>query len=622
MYTQISRLPALVILAAVTVLVTGCSSKKSPQENCSTVLPEAETQPPSQGETQPSSSQPEQSKLTEASSLPAPDMSSFEWAIREQVADMRAKAQASPPDDKAIGLLGMLYQAYGLSAPAEECYRQALSLNPNAFRWNYYLGHVLLDQGKYAEATLPLLKATELEPSYAPARIIHAIANLHAGDPDAAIRYGTELHEEYPEDPMIAYILGMSYKMLEQPVWAVEYLKPLLDKYPHLGRVRAALADSFRNLGQEEKATELLEGWTPNDDLPTLRDPMLAEIYRYTTGTDAELRKARAYSEIGAYKRALAHYDLALKYSPDSIPARGGRADMLIYLGMHKEAKEELLTILQSGMKNPEVLERLAETHLALGDVAEAQRIVTELAAAGRDNRRLLSLQVQLASLEKEYETAVGFMSKIVASQPDDPAALCVLGRLQRLAGHLDVAQATLQQALMIAPTSIEIMSEMAELCAARGNEEASRNWLRKMELAGGQGASEALLSAGAALDEMDYKKAEGILTKALQADPADVAVADMLSRIYSMCPDPQLRDGHKALRIAMDAYGANEDNTPIHGLNTLAAGYAEVGEFEEAVRLTYLVVTKARDAGDIEMLNRAKSNLRVYERRLCLYEQ
>ena len=65
----------------------------------------------------------------------------------------------------------MHLQAYELPKESVAAYRRAAALDPEDRRWRYYLGTVLPDLGRHAEATRHLRKAVDLAPDAIAARV-------------------------------------------------------------------------------------------------------------------------------------------------------------------------------------------------------------------------------------------------------------------------------------------------------------------------------------------------------------------------------------------------------------------------------------------------------------------
>jgi tetratricopeptide (TPR) repeat protein len=84
--------------------------------------------------------------------------------------------------------------------------------------------------------------------------------------------------------------------------------------------------------------------------------------------------------------------------------------------------------------------------------------------------------------------------------------------------------------------------------------------------------------------DQGRYAEAEQAYLGAIQAQPASVLAYDELARLLATCPDDKVRDGKRAVEYGTAACERTRWNDP-YCLDTLAAAYAEAGQFEEAVR-------------------------------------
>jgi tetratricopeptide (TPR) repeat protein len=92
-----------------------------------------------------------------------------------------------------------------------------------------------------------------------------------------------------------------------------------------------------------------------------------------------------------------------------------------------------------------------------------------------------------------------------------------------------------------------------------------------------------------------DFGKAIGDFAEAIQLDPQFPAPNNEIAWIRATCPDPEFRAGEEAIRFATRACELTGWKSYAE-LDTLAAAYAEAGEFTNAVIWQMTAVEKAPD--------------------------
>jgi tetratricopeptide (TPR) repeat protein len=111
-----------------------------------------------------------------------------------------------------------------------------------------------------------------------------------------------------------------------------------------------------------------------------------------------------------------------------------------------------------------------------------------------------------------------------------------------------------------------------------------------------------------------NHEKAKSDIEQALRLHSKnDVSLACM-ARILATCPEEKFRDGKKAWEFAKKAYELKTDS---YFQDTLAAAYAECGDFDEAIRWQKKAMESAQ--GERSGTEKKKKELKD---RLQLYEQ
>ena len=157
------------------------------------------------------------------------------------------------------------------------------------------------------------------------------------------------------------------------------------------------------------------------------------------------------------------------------------------------------------------------------------------------------------------------------------------LGQALAARGQLDEAISHYRKALELRPNFVEAHDHLAQALAALGRPaEAIAHYERALELR--PESAEAHRNLGSALAACGRSdEALRHYGKALQIRPDNVETVNNLAWALATCPKASLRNGAEAVRLARRAEQLTGGKQPAT-LDTLAAAYAEAGQFPEAV--------------------------------------
>jgi tetratricopeptide (TPR) repeat protein len=105
------------------------------------------------------------------------------------------------------------------------------------------------------------------------------------------------------------------------------------------------------------------------------------------------------------------------------------------------------------------------------------------------------------------------------------------------------------------------------------------------------------------------YDQAISDYTKALEMNPRDARAYNSLAWVLATAKEPGFRNGKKAVDLALKACELSDWKNPEH-LDTLAAAYARIGDFENAVKWQ----EKALKSPEFAKATEAQQRLHLYQ--------
>ena len=314
----------------------------------------------------------------ELTPLPELPWDEFTPEVREQIESSYEKAVTAPDDAEAVGQLCMLLQAHLLHEPAEACYQRARALDPEKFRWTYYLGIVVDTLGRRPEAIALIRKAVELAPDYAPARVRLADMLRETGELEASEREYRKAIETNPE--LASAYLGLGKLLLAEKRWeeavaayvkATELAEDYAPAYYGLGM-------AYRKLGKMDEARGALRRYQQVKDMKTPSfDPEFEAVAAVLGITEAPESPSLDIPRSGLEKAA-AELERALEEQPELLSAHTTLIGLYWELGQPQKSEEHYRAALKIDPRNPTVHYNWALVQLLKGEFAEAEKSFRE----------------------------------------------------------------------------------------------------------------------------------------------------------------------------------------------------------------------------------------------------
>jgi tetratricopeptide (TPR) repeat protein len=418
-----------------------------------------------------------------------------------------------------------------------------------------------------------------------------------------ANRSSESILERRRRDPRLGTIRTQALKDLEK---AKRYDPTLPDIYFLEARLQALAGGDLKAAGTA--ATEAIKLLTGKDDPKQLSK---AYILRAQITEDKE--------------RQLADFDSAVKADPTNTDA--GRALALLYIqnGENEKAVATLQKLLERDADNPTILAELAETLTNLKKYDEALKYCDGVIKQAPRATVGYNLRARVKVMKEDIQGALKDLDEALAINGNDMQALLMRSNLHASQGNDDLAKADVEKLLKQAPDlpqgillrsmiaagkkrwgdaimdmqvllqtdpanpeyrirlagyyvgdsrprkAIELLTQVLDGLRDESNPDQRESKADALRARG-----DALLSVGNHADAIkDYDEA-------LKIDPNDTGVLNNLAWVLATSPDDPVRNAERSIELGLKACELTKYERP-HILSTLAAGYAEKGDWETA---------------------------------------
>jgi Flp pilus assembly protein TadD len=318
-------------------------------------------------------------------------------------------------------------------------------------------------------------------------------------------------------------------------------------------------------------------------------------------------------SREGRMDDAVSQFEKALGIKPDYPQAHNDLGLSFSILGRKDEAISQFKKALEIQPDYPDACFNLGNTFGQLGRTGEA---ILQYKKALELKPDFLAARMNLGdSLSRmgRIDEGIAQIQKAVELDPDDAEARYNLGNILFQAGRTGEAVVQFQRAVELKPDDADAQSNLGGCYLQLGRvTDAITHYRKVLELK--PASAEAQNNLGFSfflLGHMD----EAILhyQKALQIKPEYADAEKNLAWVLATCPQAGLRDGNRALQLARRANDLVGGKNPSF-LRTLAAAYAEVGQFGDARQSAQQALELARAAGRQDMVENLAGELKRYE--------
>jgi tetratricopeptide (TPR) repeat protein len=219
-----------------------------------------------------------------------------------------------------------------------------------------------------------------------------------------------------------------------------------------------------------------------------------------------------------------------------------------------------------------------------------------------------------------EVDEAILYCEKAVAKEPNDPDAQVALANALFQKKRIDDAIIHYQKAVAMRPDYFLARYGLGHALLEKGQLSAAIEHCRAALLIR-PGNPDCHTILAVALDESGHSvEAIQHYERALEISPQSVSALNNLAWLLATCPDVSLRNGARAIQLAGRAEQLSEGTNAVV-LRTLAAGYAEAGQFGKAIESGRAATQVAQMQGDNSLAAELEQQIALYELGLPYHE-
>jgi len=384
---------------------------------------------------------------------------------------------------------------------------------------------------------------------------------------------------------------------------------PRGDKEKALAAVDKAIAAFDEDKAQKSEALVLRAGLREDTEK---RIADLNKAIEIDPGNEKALRLRGALRvQAGEHESGLADLMQVLELNPEDVAAHRAAAEALASLDKFDKALEHLNKAIELNEDSEAGYILRARLYARNDQDEKAEKDLNK--AIERNPRSLAALLMRAevrARLEK-YKLAEGDIDRVLELRPGLPPAILLRSGIYAAQEKYLPAIRDLQQLSRNNPENVEVRLQIAALYVADERPSMAIDVLTEV-LADEPENWRALRARGDALLSIGKQK-EAIedYEAALKIHQEDDGLYNNLAWVLATSPKKKLRDGERAIELAKKACELT-DYKAAHILSTLAAAYAETGDFDKAIQWS----RKAVELGDEGVKEHLQAELDSYKKK------
>ena len=283
------------------------------------------------------------------------------------------------------------------------------------------------------------------------------------------------------------------------------------------------------------------------------------------------------------YADALADVDQALKLEPDHAATNEVRGMILLGLERYDDALASFNRASELAPDAALPYQHRGELYRQKGDLEKSLEQLTKALELAPDNVAPLLVRASVYYELKQSDRALEDIDKAIRAQPQLVQPHLMRAEILAATDRLDQAIAQLERLLQLSPGNEQLLTRLGNFYLVGGRPRKAIEAATQIIEKNPENYVALRFRADAHLNIGEHTEAIADFERALALKDDDEGLLNNFAWVLATSPEDKLRNGARAVKLATQASEQAAHQVP-HILSTLAAAYAETGDFKSAI--------------------------------------